>query len=93
MMLVFGTLQISAMNGSSFCITLHGHCESYDSSHYETITRHVSRLKEESIIADEDHICQKEVLTALVSLKTGNMCGNDRVCNEHLIHGGLMLKH
>ena len=48
---------------------------------------------EESSIEDDDHIDRDEVIIASSSLKTGNICGLDQLCNEHLIHGGLMLKH
>ena len=44
-------------------------------------------------MVDGDHISQGEVLSALSTLNSGKMCGIDRVSNEHLIHGGLLVKH
>ena len=68
-------------------------CNTYDTTHYKIITNTSNRLKEESIIVDGDHISQDEILCALSTITTGKICGIDRVCNEHLIYGGLMVKH
>ena len=67
-------------------------CQSYNSKHYEFITECVSSLKEESSIEDGDQIVRYEVIIALSSLKAG-MCGMVKMCNKHLIHGGLMLNY
>ena len=50
-------------------------------------------LLRKSIVVDGDHIAQYELLAAVSSIKTGEMCGFDKVCNEHLIHEKLLLNH
>ena len=66
-------------------------CTHYDRLFYESVTYCVNNIKEVSIVAVGDHILQDE--SAVSSLKTGKMGGYDNVYNEHLIHGGLLLKH
>ena len=66
-------------------------CASYDSSHYDKILDVVQKIKEKSLVADNDHISENEVAKSLSTLKTGKMCGVDNVCNEHLINGGDLL--
>ena len=67
--------------------------ESYDQTHCDYVTQCVSRIDSEATVVNDDHISEDEVSSALLSLNFGKMCGVDNVSNEHLIHGGLLLKH
>ena len=65
--------------------------DQYDINHFDTITDSLNSLKG-CIIVDNDHITY-EVVQALRAVKLGKMCGFDNICNEHIIHGGILLKH
>ena len=90
--LLFETLKQFAMNGVDTLLPS-TQILTYNTTHYKIITNTTKILKEESIIVDRDHISQDVVLSALSTIKTGKMCGIDRVCNEHLIHVGFMVKY